>query len=78
MGPIRARVKNGRLIVDMPTKLPEGTVWDLVFDDEGDDLTDDERKVLHDEIRRFVRAAKQGKTRPAAEALAELRARRRA
>lgn len=78
MGPIRARVKNGRLIVDMPTKLPEGTVWDLVFDDEGDDLTSEERKVLHDEIRRSVRAVKKGKTRPAAQVLAELRARRRA
>ncbi len=78
MGPIRARVKKGRLIVDTPTKLPEGTVWDLVFDDEGDDLTNDERKVLHEEIRRSVRAAKQGKTRPAAKALAELRAQRRA
>ena len=34
---IRAHVKNGRLLVDEPTTLPEGTVLDLVLDDEGDD-----------------------------------------
>ena len=77
MGPIRARVKNGRLIVNQPTKLPEGTVLDLVQDDEGDDLSVEERKVLHSEIRRSIRQAKKGQTRPAAEVLAELRSRRR-
>jgi len=77
MGPIRARVKNGRLIIDEPTDLPEGTVLDLVQDDEGDDLTAEERKALHAELRRGVRAAKDGETRPAAKVLAELRARRR-
>ena len=77
MGPIRARVKNGRLIVNVPTDLPEGTVLDLVMDDEGDDLTATERKVLHSEIRRSIRDAKKGHTRPAEEALAELRARKR-
>jgi len=78
MGPIRARVKNGRLIVDQPTSLPEGTVLDLVLDDEGDELSPAERKVLHDELRRSARAAKRGRTKPAAQALRELRARRRA
>jgi hypothetical protein len=77
MGPIRARVKNGRLIVNVPTDLPEGTVLDLVLDDEGDDLTSTERKALHAEIRRSVREAKRGSTRPAKVALAELKARRR-
>jgi hypothetical protein len=77
MGPIRARVKNGRLIVNVPTDLPEGTVLDLVMDDEGDDLTSAERKALHAEIRRSTLEAKKGRTRPAEEALAELRARKR-
>jgi hypothetical protein len=31
MGPIRARVKDGKLVVDEPTLLPEGTVLDLVI-----------------------------------------------
>ncbi|NOT31601.1 MAG: hypothetical protein HOP15_14235 [Planctomycetes bacterium] len=77
MGPIRARVKNGRLIVSEPTDLPEGTVLDLVQDDEGDDLTAEERKALQAEIRRSVRSAKKGLLRPAAEVIADLRARRR-
>lgn len=33
MSGVRAQVKNGRLIVDEPTSLPEGTVLDLVLDD---------------------------------------------
>ena len=77
MGPIRARVKNCRLIVNEPTDLPEGTVLDLVQDDEGDDLTEEEREALHAEIRRSVRSAKKGHLRPAADVIADLRARRR-
>lgn len=78
MGPIRARVKNGRLILDEPTDLPEGTVLDLVLDDEGDDLTPGERKALHVELRRSAGEAKKGRTKSGAKVLAELRARRRA
>jgi len=33
-------------ISDEPTTLPEGTVVDLVADEEGDDLTDDERRAI--------------------------------
>lgn len=39
MSPLRARVEKGRIILDEPTTLPEGTVINLVADDEGDDLT---------------------------------------
>jgi len=70
-------VRNGRLIVDEPTDLPEGTVLDLVQDDEGDDLTEEERKALHAEIRASVRSAKKGRLRHAADVIADLRARRR-
>jgi hypothetical protein len=75
---IRARVKNGKLIIDEPTDLPEGTVLDLVLDDEGDGLTLKERKALHGELRRSARERKRGKTRPAGSVLAELHSRRRA
>ena len=37
MSPLRARVEKGRLVLDEPTTLPDGTVIDLVVDDEGDD-----------------------------------------
>ena len=35
---IRAKVASGRIIVDQPTLLPEGTTMNLVVDDEGDEL----------------------------------------
>jgi hypothetical protein len=37
-------VENGRLHLDEPTELPEGTELELVVDDDGDDLTDQERQ----------------------------------
>ena len=42
---VRARVSNGRLVVDEPTTLPEGTEIELVALD--DDLDDEERARLH-------------------------------
>jgi hypothetical protein len=52
MSPLRARVEKGRLVLDEPTTLPEGTVVDLVAADEDDDLTDDERQALHEALTR--------------------------
>ena len=44
---VRARVKNGRLIVDEPTDLPEGTEVELAsVDEDGWILTEPERKEL--------------------------------
>ncbi len=40
---LRARVKDGRLILDQTTSLPDGMTLDLVLDDEGDDLIRDLR-----------------------------------
>lgn len=76
MGPLRARVKKGRLVLDEPTTLPEGTVIDLVIDDDGDDLTDDERRALHDALSASSRSAEAGHLRPATRILDELRRRR--
>lgn len=59
--------------MDEPTDLPEGTVLELVADDEGDDLDATERAALHDAIERAMDAARAGKVRPAADVLAELR-----
>ncbi len=70
---LRARVHKGRLVVDEPTDLPEGTVLDLVVDDEGDDMDDAERAALDASIARALDAARAGKVRPAAEVVAELR-----
>lgn len=73
MNKLRARVRQGRLVVDAPTSLPEGTVLDLVVDDEGDDLTDDERAALHASLERATQEAKSGKARPAEDVVRELR-----
>lgn len=76
MNPLRARVENGRLVLDEPTTLPDGTVVDLVTDDEGDDLTDEERRVLHEALSTAWKSAEAGRLRPATEILNELRRRR--
>ncbi len=48
---VRARVKNGRLIVDEPTDLPEGTEIDLTaWDDEPWDLTSEQQRELSERI----------------------------
>lgn len=64
MSPLRARVQNGRLVLDEPTTLPEGTIVDLVADDEGDDLTDDERRP-HEALSTSWKSAEAGRLRPA-------------
>ena len=48
MLPLRARVTNGRLILDEPTTLPEGTEVELALVE--DDLDEADRARLHDEL----------------------------
>jgi hypothetical protein len=74
---IRAKVQSGRLLVDEPTSLPDGTTLNLVVDDEGDDLSEEERVELHAHLEASWRSAQEGRVRPASELLAELHARRR-
>jgi len=76
MSPLRARVEKGRLVLDEPTTLPDGTVIDLVADDEGDNLTEDERRILHEGLEASWKSAEAGRLRPASEILGELRHRR--
>ena len=76
MTPLRARVQNGRLRLDQPTGLPEGTELDLVIDDEGDDLTEHERQALHEALSTSWTSAQAGKLRPAAAIIDELRRKR--
>jgi len=75
MSRLRARVENGRLVLDEPTTLPEGTIVDLVADDEGDDLTNEERHALHEALSASWKSAEAGSLRPAEEILEELRRR---
>jgi hypothetical protein len=73
MTPLRARVHNGRLVLDEPTALPEGTVLDLVADDEGDDLGDAELAARDVAITAAWRSVLAGRGKPVSEILANLR-----
>lgn len=73
---LRARVRNGRIVVDEPTDLPDGTVLELVPGVEVDDLDDDDREKLHAAIRRGLDQGRRGEARPIEDALAEIRNRR--
>jgi hypothetical protein len=76
MSLLRARVEKRRLVLDEPTILTDGTIVDLVADDEGDDLTDHERRGLHDTLSESWKSAEAGRLRPASAILDELRQRR--
>ena len=76
MNQLRARVEKGRLILDEPTTLADGTVLDLVLDDEGDDLSDMDREALHAALVRSSKSLSEGRVRPVSAIIDELRARR--
>jgi hypothetical protein len=73
MTELRARVINGRLVLDEPTDLPDGTVLDLVVDDEGDDLTDEERRARDAQIARGWRSVREGRGRDGQDVIDSLR-----
>ncbi|MBX3185679.1 MAG: hypothetical protein KF819_01635 [Labilithrix sp.] len=80
MQPLKAVVRNGRLVVDEPTALPEGTEIELVPVDDvltagGDDLDDEERAELHAELHASIAEIEAGQTEDFATLLAELRQR---
>ncbi len=70
MQPLKAQVRNGRLVVDEPTDLPEGQVIYLVPADEAYDQLDDEQ--LQRELEASVADMKAGRVVDADEVLAEL------
>jgi hypothetical protein len=72
---LRATVKDGRLVLDEPVDLPDGTVVDLMPIDQGDDPDDADRARLHAALDRSQRDFLAGKGIPAEDVLAELRAR---
>jgi len=72
MSTIRARVRNGRLIVDEPTDLPEGTELDLLVDDAGASLDESERTALDAALARAWASVQAGEGRLAADVLADL------
>ena len=81
MHALKARVRNGRLVLDEPTDRPEGAIVELVPLDEvvahsGDDLDDEEREALHQELRASIAEAEAGMLIDADQVLEELRSQR--
>lgn len=73
MSGLRACVKDGRLVIDEPTSLPEGTVLDLGLDDEGDDLDATERKARNAALLAAWQQAQAGMGRSATDVIKDLR-----
>lgn len=77
MEPLKAHVKNGRLMLDEPTDLPDGKVVyltrveELVVVDDDDDESD--RAALHAELEASIAEAESGQTDDFAKVLSELR-----
>lgn len=70
---LKARVQKGRLVVDEPTDLPEGTEVELLPLDPGDWLSDEDRSVLHRVLAASDADVEAGRVIDANEVLRELR-----
>lgn len=70
---LKARVRAGRLVVDEPTDLPEGTELELLPLDPGDWLDDSDRALLHDALRQSEDDVQAGRLVSAEDVLRELR-----
>jgi hypothetical protein len=68
----KAYVRNGRIVLDEPTDLPEGEEIELV-PIAGDDLDDEDRRRLHAALDASEDDVQSGRVRDAADVLADLR-----
>ena len=73
MQPLKAHVRNGRLVLDQPTDLPEGTEVTLAITD--DELDDEERARVIASIERSMDQVQAGKHIDADVVIARLLAR---
>ncbi len=78
MQPLKAQVRNGRLLLDEPTDLPDGEVVEMIPVDDvlchgGDYLDEKERERLHQALEISVKQAEQGQFIDADEVMTELR-----
>jgi hypothetical protein len=65
MQPLKAHVKNGRVVLDELLELPENTeleVGSLHVVDSGDDLDDEERARLHRALDAAIESVQAGRT----------------
>lgn len=76
MQSVKAHVRNGRLVLDEPTDLPEGAEVTLSITDDGGDYDDDERDRINESLAVSFEQARKGQLIDADVVLARLRARR--
>jgi len=74
---LRAHVAQGRIVVDEPVDLPDGTEVRVEIVNDSNDLDDADRARLHAAIEQSQDEIDRGEGVPAAQLIAELRARRR-
>ena len=74
MQALKVQVKNGRLVVDEPSDLPDGAEVEVVVID--DELTPEERAELHASLDRALDDSEAGRSMEAGEYLKQYRARR--
>jgi len=75
MQSLKAHVHDGRLVLDEPTDLREGTEVSLTVTDD-DELDEGERARLHESLRRSIAQAKAGQFIDADQVIGKLLARR--
>lgn len=68
---IRGRVREGRLLVDEPTDLPDGLEVTLAVID--DDLDEDDRRALHESLEESYAQIERGELLDLDEVIARLR-----
>jgi len=78
MQPLKAHVRNGRLVLDEPTDLPEGEIVELVqvddaLADDDDDLDDEDRAALDRDLEASFVEEEAGQLIDLADAIADLR-----
>ena len=73
MSTLSAQVRQGRLLLDEPTDLPDGTEVELVQVDARDDLDAAERQRLHSALERSEGDGNDGRVRPFESVLVDLR-----
>ena len=71
---LKARVKAGRLVVDEPTDLPEGTEVELLPLDPGEWLDEEDRAALHQALRDSEDDVKAGRLVDAESVASDIRA----
>jgi hypothetical protein len=73
MTALKATVQGGRLVLDLPTNLPDGTEVSLVPVDGWDDLDEEDRRRLHEALLASEDDIPHGRVFTAEEVLADLR-----